>query len=98
MAWPAAPPQAWSGHHGRPSGGTQLAYGHGHRVRPAPLPRRSSISPALYVVGSFALMMVLAAMASVLGSIAALALLDDGIEGSGETTEVATPAASLKAR
>ena len=40
-------------------------------------PRRSETPPALYVIGSFALMMLLAAVMSVLGSVAALALIEE---------------------
>ncbi len=69
-----------------------------HRVQPAPLPRRSSTAaPALYVLGSFALMLVLAALTSVFGSFAALALIDEAAADDA-TTEVAPPAASLSTR
>ena len=61
------------------------------------MPRRAPTPPALYVLGSFALMMVLAAMTSVLGSFAALALIDE-TAADDETTEVAPPAASLDTR
>ena len=53
--------------------------------------------PALYVLLSFALMLVLAAMTSVFGSFAALALIDEAPTDD-DATEVAPPAASLNAR
>lgn len=55
---------------------------------------RSETPPALYVLGSFALMMLLAAVMSVFGSVAALALIDAGGDVEAPAAEAA-PAASL---
>ena len=63
-----------------------------------PPPHRTSTPPAaLYVVLSFALMLLLAALTSVVGSLVTLALFDEA-PVDGETTEVASPAASLTTR
>lgn len=64
-------------------------------VQPA---RPSATSPALYVLLSFALMMMLAAATSVVGSVFTLALMDGVDDADDETSEVAPPAASLNGR
>lgn len=63
---------------------------------PRPMPaRRAETPPALYVVGSFALMMVLAAVMGVVGSVAALALFDDNDGPDAPIADVSPPAASV---
>jgi hypothetical protein len=68
-----------------------------HRpMQPFALAWRSKTPPVLYVLVSFALMMLLAATLSVVGSVAALVLLDESeTEVLTKPAEVTPPAASL---
>jgi hypothetical protein len=60
-----------------------------------PAVRMASTPPALYVVGSFLLMMVLAAFLSVFGSVGMLALID-GMDDQTPAADVPAPAASIR--
>lgn len=71
--------------------------GPAHTAPFAPV-RRADTPQAFYVLGSFALMMVLAAFLSVFGSVAVLSLIDATEDDDDETpvVETASPAASLR--
>lgn len=104
-------PAPWSrpaGHHapvvhpvraGAPFANAAHAYAQppfpGAYAYPYPGARRSETPPALYVLGSFALMLLLAAVMSVFGSVAALALIEAGGDVEPPAAEAASPAASL---
>ncbi|MBX3197763.1 MAG: hypothetical protein KF850_29595 [Labilithrix sp.] len=62
---------------------------------PVPGARGAETPPALYVLGSFALMLVLAAVTGVFGSVAALALVDAEDVPDAPLVEVSPPAASV---
>lgn len=84
------PPRFYPMAYGQPAVYPAVLYGQPRTVAPT-----TSAPQALYVLGSFALMMVLAATMSVVGSVAALAFIDATDETPSSETQ---PAAALNPR